>query len=700
MRFMRITSGWARGFTAVCAALALSLATAAQQQQQPSSPSSLSSQQSLNSYVKPNSHLPNPVAPYTAHQVPAPNFANSARIDSVFKDGTMYLSLSDAVALALENNLDIAIARYNLPIADTDVLRAKAGSTTRGVSTGIVQGTPGGAGGSVTGAQGAGPGGTTAGAGGAGTGALGLVSTTLGVGANVPSFDPSLISTLQLEDAITPQSNTIFTGVSRLRQKSGIANFTYNQGFAPGTTMQLGFSNARQTTNSVNSVLNPVLNSSFRFAVSQPLLSGFGFGPNLRFIRIAKNNREISDIAFRLQVITTVAQIQNIYWDLVNAYEDLKVKQESLALAQRTLEDTKKQVQIGTLAPIETVRSQAEVSTRTQDLIVSQTNLQLQQLLMKNAISRNLTDALLASAPVIPTDTMRLPEVEPVIPTEDLVNEALSHRAELAESRIDLTNREINNKSARNALLPSLNLFAFYGAASLGGDQNLLGTCGQPNAPAAPRCIEPNTVTPTSYGSAFSNLFNSSAPDKGIGLSLNIPIRNRSAQADQIRAQLEYQQAQMRLQQQQNQIRIQVRNAQFALQQSRASVDAARSQVELARQSLDAEQKKYALGASTSTLVLQAQRDLAQAESALVAANTAYEKQRVQLDLVTGLTLTKNNIVLDEVVNGRVEHQPVVQDVVPRSDLQNLPVQPTGTAKPQPTAPITPAPQQNPPQPK
>ncbi|PYY07610.1 MAG: hypothetical protein DMG61_24555 [Acidobacteria bacterium] len=183
------------------------------------------------------------------------------------------------------------------------------------------------------------------------------------------------------------------------------------------------------------------LTSNFRFTLTQPLLQGFGFLPNTRFIRIAKNNREISDVAFRLQVITTVDQIENIYWDLVNAYENVKVQQESLALAQKTLEDNKKQVQIGTLAPIEVVRAQSVVATDQQSLIVAQTNLELQQLLMKNALSRTLVDPVLAEAEVIPTSTMQVPANEPVVPMQDLINDALSHRAELAESRIDLTNR-------------------------------------------------------------------------------------------------------------------------------------------------------------------------------------------------------------------------------------------------------------------
>ena len=622
--------------------------------------------QSSVDYSKGTSPFPNPIAIYRSRSVPAPNFSNSPRINQLIKNGKLMLSLDDAIALALENNLDLAIARFNLDIAETDILRTKAGSSVRGVSTGIVQGTPGGGvGGFGSGASGAGAGGTSSAAGGAGTG--GLVTSTTGVGPAVPSFDPFLSGTLQEEHANTPLSNTITSGVPFLAQNTFTGNFTYNQGFATGTNMSLGFNNSRITSNSVRSDLNPALNTSFRLTVTQHLLQGFGLANNLRFIRIAKNDREITDVAFRGQVISTVTQIQNIYWDLVNAYEDVRVKERSLGLANQLLSDTQKQVQIGTLAPIEVVRSQSAVASAKQDLIISQTALQLQQLLVKNALARNLQDANLASAEVIPTDTMVVPTTEPITPIQDMENEALSHRWELAQSRIDLVNRDINKKGARSALLPTLDLYGFYGAAGLGGLQNPLNTCGNPAASAI-TCVAPGTIARVTYGSAFGNLFDSSGPDKGVGVTLTIPIRNRSAQADQIRSELEYNQAQMRLQQLQNQIRIEVRNAQYALEQNRARVDAAAAASRLAAESLDAEQKKYLLGASTNYNVLQAQRDLTQADSNLVAARAAYEKSRVELDRATGRTLNSLGINIADAESANVTKMPNVPGVAPRPD--------------------------------
>jgi outer membrane protein len=632
----------------------------------------------LSTYSQPRSQFPNFIAPYKSRDIALPKLANTPRIDQLMRDGKVYLSLADAVALALENNLDIAISRYNLNIADTDIWRAKAGSATLGVNTGIIQGTPGGTGiGVGTTTTGGGAGGTTTGIGGAGTGFGGLVSSTTGVGAPVPSFDPAITSTLQLDQNRTQAYSPFSSPFSDTHTNTW--SFGYQQGFHWGSNLTVAFNNTRGSQGPLTQfqALSSSYNSALRAEITQPLLSGFGFLPNTRFIKISKNNREISDVAFRLQVITTVNQIQNIYWDLVSAYENVKVQQEALAVAQKTLSDNKKQVEIGTLAPIEVVRAQSGVATSEQSLIVAQTNLQLQELLTKNALSRTLVDPALADAEVIPTDTMAVPEKEAVVPIEDLVNEGLAHRPELAESRIDLTNRGINTRSAKNALLPSLNLFAYYQGSGLGGTINPNYACITGSFTCTNKVLPAN-----SYGSALNQLVDSTAPDKGVGLQLNIPIRNRTAQANQIRSELEYRQAQMSLQQQENLVRIQVRNAQFSVQQNRAAVEAARAAVELAKQSLDAEQKKYALGASTTTLVLQQQSALTQAESNQVNAMSNYEKSRVELDRSIGATLDRLGIIMTDAERGIVSKMPSVPYATPRPPEQQTPVQPPASQQP------------------
>ena len=644
-------------------------------------------------YAKPQSPFPNVLAPYRVRNVPPPNLTNSARTDQLFRDGKMYLSINDAVAMALENNLDITIQRYNLSIADTDIMLTSSGSAARGVNSGVVSGTPGGATGSTSaggtgsgGAQGTGAGGTQLGVGGAGAGAAGIVTSTLGAGPLIDNFDPTITGTVGGERATTPQSNIVFSGTPSLVQNTNTYNFAYTQGFSTGTLATVGFANNRITTNSLFTLVSPQINTNFRFTLRQHLLQGFGFDPNLRWIRIARNNREIEDVVFRQQIIQTVSQIQNLYWDLVTAYLAVKVNERALQLAEKTLSDDQEQVRIGTLAPITLAQAQSGVATAKQNLILSQTSLQLQQLLMKNAITKNMGDPILAVAPVIPTDTLKPNEQYEVRPVEDLIQEALQARPEIAVARINLTNLEISRKSIKNLLKPTLDLYAFYGATGLAGDQNPgFPDCNTlPPGTASPgaNCLFPGTIPRSGYPNAFHDLFNSSAPDKGIGVNLSIPIRNRQSQAIQVRSDLEYRQSQVALQQTENLITLQVRNAQFTMNNNYAALQAAVAARDYAQESLTAEQKKFGYGASTPTLVLQASSNLTQAESNVLNAAANYEKSKVQLELSTAETLSKLGIDIADAESGQVKHAPTVKGVVP-ANPQEL-TTPTPSTQPPP----------------
>ncbi|HWZ78538.1 MAG TPA: TolC family protein [Candidatus Sulfotelmatobacter sp.] len=665
-----------RHAAAVLLIAAVPLSLAAQQSvpapPSPSTPAAPQPEQphavNLTDYSQPRSAFPHVLQPYLPRELAQPSFGNSSRIDSLMRDGKIYLSIDDAIALALENNLDLDLARYNLNIADADLLRAKSGANILGVNTGIVQNTPGGGVGGLGGTVGSGTGGTTVAPGGAGTGTNGLVSSTLGVGSPITSFDPQLTSSLQLDKNETA-STSVFSPAPGgiVAQNTYTANFAYTQGFHWGTTLTAGFNNTHLATNSTVNLLTPQLGSNFQFRITQNLLQGFGSLPNMRFIHIAKNNREISDVAFRLQVITTVDQIENMYWDFVYAFENVRVQQESLTYAQKALDDAKRQAQVGTVPPIQVVSAQSTVATDQQNLIVAQNNLQLQQLLMKNALSRSIEDPVLAEADVIPTSIMQVPQEETVIPIQDLINDALQHRAELVESRIDLNSRDINNKAVRNAMLPTLDAFAYYGGSGVGGDLNSQCTF-QGNA-----CLPPpifHGANSVSYGGTLNQLVNGTAPDKGIGLSLNIPIRNRLAQSNQVRAQLEYRQAQVRQHQLENQVRIEVRNAQFDVKQNRTAVQAAQSAVDLARQTLDADQQKLKVGLTTQVTILQDAATLTTGESNLVSAKAAYEKSRLELDRATGLLLEHAGIDIADATRGQVTHLPNVPYVAPRPDVQ------------------------------
>jgi outer membrane protein len=628
----------------------------------------------LQDYSKPRSAFPHFLQSYEPQQIPEPNFGNSPRVDSLMHEGKIYLSIDDAVALTLENNLDIDIARYNLNIADTDYLRAKSGANILGVNAGIVQNTPGGGVGGLGGTVGSGTGGTSVAAAGVATGTNGLVSSTLGIGSTITGFDPIITGTLQLDKNDT-ESVSVFSPVPVVGQNTYTASFSYSQGFDWGGALTVGFNNTHATTNNPTNLLSPEISSSFQARFTQNLLQGFGALPNTRFIRIAKNNREISDVAFRLQIITTVDQVENMYWDLVYAYENLRVQQEALTYAQKALEDSKRQAQVGTAPPIQVVSSQSAVETDQQNLIAAQNNLELQELLMKNALSKSIEDPVLADADMIPTSMMVIPQQEPPIPTQDLIDQALGHRAELVESRIDLNSRDINAKAVRNAMLPTLDAFAYYGGSGVGGNIN-------PGVPlctptgAAKYCYTPatnpppfQTSTTVGYGGTLNQLVNSTAPDKGVGLTLSIPLRNRQAQANQVRSELELRQAQVRLHQLENQVRIEVRNAQFDVKQNRVAVEAAQSAVDFARQTFDADQQKLKVGLTIISAVLQDAATLTTAESNLVSAKAAYEKSRIELDRATGLLLDHSGIDVAEATRGQVTHLPQVPYVAPRQDV-------------------------------
>ena len=607
---------------------------------------------SLKDYGKGKPGYEDPLLWYTATKYPEPRLSNSPQLDDLLRDGKIYLSLSDAVTLAIENNYDIAIARINLDIADTDILRAKAGQSLRGVSTGIVGNTLGGTTTTISG--GGGPGGTSSGTGGGGAGASGLVLSTNGGGPTPEARDPQVTGTLEYETVDTPQSNTLFSGgLSTIFTHTSTYNFGYTQGFATGTLLQGTFTNTRVATDNPFTTYSPAISSAFRLTATQHLLQGFGPGINSRFILQAKNDRRITDSAFREQLLYTVNQVENIYWGLVSAYEDEQAKERALAQSTQLTADNRKQLEIGTLAPLDVVNSDSSVAADRQALIASQTNLEYQQLIMKQAIARNLNDPRLATAPVVPTDRVGLDRLaEEDMPVEDLVREAYVNNPQIEQAVLNMKNNEITIRAEKNGLLPAIDAFAFYGGSGLGGAQS---PYEQP--------FGGGTVTPVaaiSTGTVLRSDFNNSAPDKGFGVNMTITLRNRTAQADQVRSQMELRQSQMRLQQLYTQIRIQVINGQYALTNDRAQVAAAQASRDYALQSLDAERKKYKLGASTTANVLQQGRTLAIAENTLISATAAYARDRAALLQLVSNTLDKYGVSVNDSSYGRVASAPVI----------------------------------------
>jgi outer membrane protein TolC len=579
----------------------------------------------------------NPIDAYRGKTAPPPSLENSARLDALVRDGKIYLSLRDAIDLALEDNLDMVIARYNIPIAQTDILLTQAGGIARGVNTGVVQGTPGGGG--VGGGGGTGAGGTSGGAGGAGAGASGIVSSTLGIGTDVPGYDPIIKATVYNDHTSQLLTNQVTLGVPIYHLNTNLFNVSYTQAFATGTSLAVQWNNSRQTSNSPENGLNPVLNTSTGVQIVQPLLAGFGLGPNLRFLRIARTNQKISNIAFRAQVSATVTQICRIYWDLVSAYETEQVGERSVAFATETLNTSRKQLELQAIPEMDVLKAEGELASREQDLTVARTNLELQELYMKNAITRSLEDPILEEIPVIPVDHIG-GQVEAISePVQDMIAAALKNRPELQESALFQQNSELSRKSARNALLPALSLYGFYNGTGAGGVANQ----------------GSKIVAPGGYGGALEDALNGSSPEYQVGFQLSVPLRNRAAKAEQDRTELEYRQSQVYLEELKKQIRIEVRSARYALEQGASRIVAARKARDLAQRTLDIMQKEQKLGAGSNQQTLTAEHDLALSESALVAAETAYEKARIEVRRVTGSVLEGYGISISDVHAGTVE---------------------------------------------
>jgi len=583
---------------------------------------------------------------YKAPTVPPIDLSNTNRIESLLRAGNLYLSLEDAIALAVENNLDVAISRYGPLEAQTDLQRAQAGGALRGVSQNVVSG-PVSAGGTLS--LNAFSNGSATVSSSTTTGVNGTVSQ---LGTAIPNYDPQLSGLISWGHTSAPQSTAFLYGTTSLVTTTKQANFTLSEGFPTGANASLGFNNTNSYLSSGRPDLNPLQTGNLTMTVTQPLLSGFGFAVNRRGIRQAENSLKVQDYVFKSQVMTTVANVISLYWDLVSFNQQVKVAEQALATSQKLYEDNKKQVEIGTLASIAIIQADAEVASRQQDLTVAQTNVLQQETIIKNVLSRNGTASpSLTDAHIVPLDKIRVPDVEPIEPIQDLITKALVDRPELPEDRLNIMNSKLSILGDKSALLPSLSAFTTLTNNGQAGPISTL-----PPLPGSFRSPDPFFVG--GYGNYLGQVFGRNFPDYRVGVQLNIPLRNRAAEADYVRDTMTMRQSELQLQKQTNQIRVDVQNAAIALQQARVRYQAAVKSRILEEQTLDAEQKKFALGASTIYNVIQIQRDLLTAQGNEVTAESNYVKARASLDFVTGQILTVNKIDIDEAYKGQVSRPP------------------------------------------
>jgi outer membrane protein len=595
------------------------------------------------------------VRPYREWDIAPIDLANSGRLEALLRAGKIYLSLQDAIALALENDLQIAVERYTPLQAESDLLRAKAGGLLRGVPQSVQNGPSSAGGNFLLGGSGSGNTSSTT----TGTTTSNGVITQLGP--TTPNFDPVLQGSISWGHLTSPQTNIFSYGTNALVQTNKLANFSLSQGFMSGANAVLTYNNLFTSANTGRFDVNPYTTSSADLIITQPLLQGFGFSVNNRQIRVAKNNVKVADLTFKQQVITTVANVVGLYWDLVSLNASVKVARESLSVSEKLYNDNKKQVEIGTLAPIEIVRAEAEVAANQQNLTIAETNVLQQETIIKNSLSRNgVASPTLSEARIVPTDTIQIPAVEAIQPIQDLVDQALGERPELAEGRLNLENSQIQLVGSKNGLLPTISAFVDLTNHAQAGNINDLPALDATGKPTGfvrnPASVDSFFVG--GYGTVLGQLFGRNFPDYRVGINVNIPLRNRSAEADYIRDRLNLRVSQMNLQMQINQIRVDVQNALIGLQQARARYQAALKQRVLEEQTLDAEQKKYALGASTIYLVIQTQRDLATAQSSEVTSLAQYARARVTLDQATGLVLKQYNVDFSEALKGVVSRPP------------------------------------------
>jgi outer membrane protein TolC len=566
---------------------------------------------------------------YHERVVPPLAIENSVRIEKLIQDGKLYLSLSDALALALENNLDIAVQRYIPEFSQTDLLRSKAGQSPRGFTGGT---TPGGL---TSGALGAGLSGSGAGAGVGSAGGITGGGGAVQVGAS-GSFDPTLNVNFSYDRVTSPLNSSVVSGRYNVLADNTAFTASYAQMFSLGTSYSLTLNGQRQSSTQQNLLYNPASVTRFALGVNQPLLNGFGRPNNERYIIVARNNTRVADEVFRLQVINTVVAVQNAYWDLAALQEIVRVAEQALTVAKQLQSDNKIKLEVGTMSPLDVTSAESEVASRTRDFTIATTNVQLQEATLKNMLVKKVGQGL-DSASIVLKDSMPQPKKADVPEMQVALANAMESRPELRQAEINLRNQDISVDFTQDALKPSLSVFGFYAGSGLRGN---------------------TSATDTGFWNALGQSFDGTYPEYASGFSMSLPLRNRTAQADNLRSQLEKNQLLISQQRSRNTISMEVRKAIIGLIQGQAQVDAAHKAASLAREMWEGEKNKLDAGASTSYQVILRERDMISARQAEVAAMVSYSKAIVEMDRARGTTLDRNGIDYSEALKGQISKNP------------------------------------------
>jgi len=606
---------------------------------------------------------------YVARPVPRVSFEDSPRIDKLMRAGNIYLSLKDAIALALENNLDIEYARFNPKLADANAQRVSAGALLRSVSSSISSGPSSAALGVSAGAS-LGSAGTSASASSGQGGVLSGLSVQL-AGTAIPNLDPVLYASGQFSHSTQIETATNITGTNYLVSQSKSATFGIQQGFLTGTSVQLGMGNTLGVTqNSPYNLFSPFSQATLQLTVQQNLLQGFRQSVNSRAIRVAKNQRHISDLTFKNQVMSSVANVVSLYWDLVSDNESLKVKQHTYELNKKLYEDNQRRAELGAIAPIDIIQAQAEMKASQQDVLTAELQVLQQEMILKSVLTRGGMDNMsVVGARIVPTDHIEVPAQEGVRPVQDLLAEALANRPDVEQNAIGLEDARITTLGVKDAMLPQLNGFATFSNSGLAGQVNTLPY--SVTLPNGQTVMQTRTAKDVNgyflggYGTVLSQVFGRNFPNYSAGLSLTMTLRNRSTQADLITDQLNYRQQQLQDKQLHNSIKLNVINAQTAVRQARAAWETSVEARKLQEQTLAGTQRKYELGTSTILDVVITQRDTTTRELQEVEALSQYNRARTNLRSILGTVLTDYEVDIEQAKTGVVGREPDPIPAVP-----------------------------------
>ena len=581
------------------------------------------------------------IRPYKAPSVAPIRLHNSNRLHSLIRAGLLYLTVQDAIAAAIENNLDLEVARYGPVLAQWAVERQEGGGALRGAGGNSTQV------GSVASGQGVAGSLASAGLGGGGSG-----GSTRGSGNSVvqqigpvaPNYDPTLQNSTTFSHITTPFSNLSVAGISSIVDAQHNYTTRLQQGLATGGSYYVREDETYLKENAPGNILNPSQAPRLYLYAQHYLAQGFGTALNTRFIRIAKKNEVAAQEAFRSQLLDMVTNVLNMYWNVVSGNDEQRARQRAVEIAQKFYEDTKTEIKIGVLAQVELPRAEVEVESRRQDLLIAQANLRQQEAILKEALMRT-PDPEVEAATIVPLDPIQVPTSDDLPPLRQLVATAMSKRPDVAVAKIRDETALINLLGTANSLLPTAIAYATTWGAGVAGTPHTSGSRG------------PNPYFVGGLGNAFGQALRRDFPNEQGAVQISIPLRNHVAQADYGIDQLQLRQSGVSSQRTNNQIVVDISRQTIALRQARSRYSQAVNTRQLQEELLKAEQTKFSFGTSSISNVIVVQRALVAAQTSEIAASAAYAHSRTSLDQALGQTLEVNHVSVEDGLRGRVARE-------------------------------------------